>query len=247
MKLYDPKIIVLNDPEYVAGYVAGNLIVDIRTNPKIKLTMPTGKTPELIYAKLVEAYVNHKVSFEDVSIFNLDEYWPIEPNSPDSYRSYMKKRLIEHIDIKPENWHIPNGGAVDPNKEAERYEDLVVNASIDVSYLGLGPGLTCHVGFNEPGSLFESKTRLVKLLPETVAVNQKNFVNPNDFVDTAITQGLGTIMKAGKIVMIVTGKHKAEGVRRFLKGDVSEDAPATVLRLHKNVEVVMDDAAASLL
>lgn len=244
---YRPKITVLPTEAEFDRYAARKVVEAIKSNPKIHLTMPTGKTPEGMYALLADACRMQEISFGEVVICNLDEYWPINPEAPDSYASYMKDNLISKVDIKPGNWHIPRGDAPDPQEEAESYDELVSELGIDLAVLGLGPGLTCHIGFNEVGASFDTRTRLVRLDPVTAEVNKRHFVNKGSFVTSAITQGLGTIMEARKIVLLAKGLAKANGVGRFLLGPIDEDCPVSVLRTREYVEVILDSEAASKL
>jgi glucosamine-6-phosphate deaminase len=247
MKDIFPRIVVCPDETAVDRYVAGEVIEEIKANPELHLTLPTGNTPIGMYRLLVEAYKQGEISFKDLVIFNLDEYWPMDPNSPDSYRSFMRQHLIGLIDIPYSSWHIPKGDALDPNAEAVEYDQLIQSQGIDHAYLGLGPKLTNHIGFNERGSSINSRTRLVTLDPETILVNKQLFKNPMNMPNTALTQGLGTILEAKKITMIIKGAAKADGVVKFLLDPISPDSPASFLRTRDNVTVVLDQAAARVM
>ena len=247
MKIYEPKLVVLENEVVLDQYMVDLVVEQICLQKDSVLTLPTGNTPLGMYKGLVDVYRNGKVSFDKVRICNLDEYWPIERNSPDSYYSYMRNNFVDLVDLPSENWFIPNGECVDPDVEAKRFDNLVSKLQVDLAVVGLGPGLTCHVGFNEPGGEFDSRTRLVELHATTKEVNSKLFRDETTSVSSAITQGLGTIMEAKRIVLMAKGKGKAEGVRRFLKGKVGVGAPASVLRTREQVEVVLDREAAGLL
>ena len=238
-----PKISVFKTYEEMSQAAADGVISQVDAKPDSRIIFPTGNTPKGMYKYLVAAYKAGKVSFKELVTFNLDEYWPMDPSSKDSYASFMKRHLFDHIDIPDDQWHIPNGAAADADAEAERYEKLVTSEQVDLAVLGLGPALTCHLGFNEPGSAFKSVTRKVKLSSDTIETNKKLFADDNKFVETAITQGLGTILKAKKIMLLVNGEKKSAGVERFLTGDIGEDIPASCLRTRSNVEVLLDTAA----
>jgi glucosamine-6-phosphate deaminase len=159
----------------------------------------------------------------------------------------MRKNLIDDIDLPSSSWHMPDGDNPEPDLEADGYDRLVTARGVDLAFLGLGPGLTCHIGFNERGSAFDSRTRLVSLDPDTINTNKQLFREPGVMPKTALTQGLGTILEAKKITLIAKGQAKAAGVARFLTGPVNTDAPASCLRLHPHVTVVLDCEAASQL
>ncbi len=243
---YTPEVIIFDEEGEVDAFAAEFVIDQVAKKEDSVLTLPTGNTPLGMYENLVQAYNFGQVDFSNVTAFNLDEYYPMDPNSEDSYYSYMRKNLFDHVPVK--EWHILNGGADDPEKEAQRYADLLsVHQPIDLAILGLGPKTTCHLAFNERGSQVDSRTRFVTLDPETIGVNSQLFVNPNEIRTGALTQGIADILDAEKILLLAKGVGKAWGVNRTLKGPVSSDAPSSYLRLHPNVTIALDKAAASYL
>ncbi len=246
MKIYEPEIVVVEDYEEMSRLVSGWFVEDLKVKTDNHVSLPTGNTPKRFYELLVEAYEKEGVSFAELVAFNLDEYWPINPQSRDSYSYYMRSMFVNRVNMNENNWHIPNGAAEDPCEEAGRYDELIRKMGVDCAYMGLGPGLTNHIGFNEAGSGFDSRTRLVSLVDETIEVNKQHF-SESEIVRSAITQGLGTILEADKIVMMISGEAKARGVKRFLEGEVGVESPASVLRTREEVRVVLDKAAASLL
>lgn len=243
-----PDIIVFDQPEQIDQYAADRVINQIQKKPNSVLTLPTGSTPEGMYKKLVDAYRQRKVSFKDATVINLDEYWPLDPNHPASYSTYMKKNFIDLVDIPLEKWHIPNSRAPDRNQEAARFERLFEEAGgVDLAVLGIGPGTTCHIGFNERGSAVNSRVRYVSLDPQTAMENSKKFPNPEDIPAGTITQGVANILEAEKIILLAKGVIKAKGVHLALEGPIGSDAPASFLRYHPNTTFVLDADAASKL
>lgn len=246
--VFTPEVVIFDSPEEVDRYAASCLIKKIQEEKATALTLPTGTTPIGIYRQLVEAYSQGTVSFSKVRVFNLDEYWPIDPNNPSSYTSYMKQHFIDLVDIKRDSWDIPNGAAIDPNKESHRYEEsLKAVPQIDIAVLGIGPGRTGHIGFNEKGSLVNSRTRYVELDPETATVNSNFFQIPQDIPRGAITQGIANILEAKNILLVAKGQSKTWGISRSLNGPIYSDCPASYLRYHPNVVIVLDRQAATSL
>lgn len=244
---YAPTITVLDTAAEVEALAASILIEQVVQKPDSVLTMPTGGTPIGVYRILREAYRAGSVDFGQITIANLDEYWPMDPRHMPSYGRYMDVNLYDHVNVPFSNRHIPNGLAEDPHTEAERYRQLIDSLAIDLGFVSIGPGMTCHVGFNERGSTIDSRVRYVLLDPETVQANIKDFENPADMPEGAITQGIVEILSAERILLIATGPHKALGINRSLTGEIGRDAPASFLRTHPNVHFVLDSAAASLI
>jgi len=206
---------------------------------------PTGSTPLGMYQNLISLFQKKQIDFEKARIFNLDEYFPLKREHPSSYYYYMKKNLIDQVNILPENWHIPNGEANDPEAEAKRYEDEIEQVgSFDLAVLGIGPGTTCHIGFNEPPSSLDSLVHYVSLSDQTLKANSVYFSHSEDIPQGALTMGIADIFRAKKILLLAKGEHKAAGVKISLEGPISEKAPASFLRLHPNVTFLLDRAAA---
>lgn len=222
---------------------AADLVIDlVRRKPAAVLGLPTGATPEGLYAALRRS----GVSFGQVQTFNLDEYLGLPREHPESYHTFMRQHLFDHVDLLPDHTHIPDGMAADPEAECARYEEALRQAGgLDMLLLGLG--LNGHIGFNEPGSPWGARTRKVQLAEKTRQANARFFDAPEQVPAEAITMGIGTMLEARQILLLATGETKAEVVRRALEGEPSEQVPATALQGHPNVTVLLDRAAAALL
>lgn len=219
---------------------AADMVVDTLTqvNEPV-LGLATGATPEKLYKILVDRYDRGEISFRNVKTFNLDEYVGLGEIDPNSYRYYMNDKLFHKVDIEMENTYIPNGLATSLDKECERYEQEIQKAGpIDLQLLGLG--LNGHIGFNEPGSAFESKTHVTQLDRSTIEANARFFKRVEDVPTKVITMGIGTIMKAKQILLLVHGEKKAEILKKVIYGDVTEDIPASILQRHPNVTLITD-------
>jgi glucosamine-6-phosphate deaminase len=246
-RIYEPKVTIKETEGEVDKYV-GDLVIDqVNQKPESVLINPTGNTQLAWYDLVASAAEQGEVDFSQATFFNLDEYWPLPQNHPNSYWTYMKKNFMDRVRVG--NWHIPNSSATDPVKEAERYQSILdVYQPADLAILGLGPGDTCHIGFNEKGSSFNSRVRYVeKLDPQTVAVNAALFENPAEMPQGTITQGISDIMRSKRIVLVAKREDKALGINRMLRGPISADSPASYLRYHPNVIVVLDKGAAKYL
>jgi glucosamine-6-phosphate deaminase len=248
LKIYKPEVIVFPTPEEVDIFAAGIVTEQIHSKPDSVLTLPTGSTPIGMYRLIVEAY-NKGLDMSKLTTTNLDEYYPISRSYPESYYAFMKRHLIDKVNISEGSWFIPNGEADDPDEEANRYQNILHQVGTrDLTVLGLGPDLTCHIGFNRPGSDFYSRTRYIRLDDETKNANSINFDNnPDKVSEGAITMGVADIMDSKLVLMIVKGLHKAPGLKRTLEGEIGPDAPASFLRFHPNVTFILDREAGSLL
>lgn len=219
---------------------AADMVVDTLTQAKEPvLGFATGATPEKLYEILVERNIRKEISFQQVKTFNLDEYVGLGENDPNSYRYYMNEKLFHKVDIEMENTYIPNGLATSLDKECERYEQEIQKAGpIDLQLLGLG--LNGHIGFNEPGSAFESKTHVTQLDKSTIEANARFFKRVEDVPTKVITMGIGTIMKAKQILLLVQGEKKADILKKVIYGEVTEDIPASILQRHPKVTLITD-------
>ncbi len=212
-------------------------IVHKRERPVLGLA--TGSTPERLYEILIEKRKAGDISFEHATSFNLDEYVGLSGDDSNSYRYFMDEKLFHGIDIKRENTHIPNGLTQDPTQECENYEAKIAQVGqIDVQILGLG--LNGHIGFNEPGTDFSSRTHVVHLDDSTREANARFFNGLADVPQEAITMGIASIMEADKIILLVHGEKKAAILRQVVEGSVTNDVPASVLQRHPNVTVITD-------
>ena len=209
------------------------------------LGMATGSTPKTLYAELVRLHIEDGLSFKNVISFNLDEYFPMKPDAPQSYHRFMHTCLFSHIDIDPKNIHIPDGTITkqDINQYAHDYEKAIDDAGgIDIQILGIG--LNGHIGFNEPGTSRNSITRIAALENSTRLANAYEFENIAQVPRLSLTMGISSILKAKKIVLLAFGANKAEIVAKSIEGQISDDIPATFLQEHSNSIFHLDEASA---
>ena len=238
-------VLIFNNKEDLFEELAARYVEEINKNPKIKLGLATGSTPVPLYEALIKDHKENGTSYREVQTFNLDEYIGLEAGHEQSYRTFMNNIFFKHIDIDLANTHIPSGNASDLALEAFNYDKLLEANQIDIQLLGIGTN--AHIGFNEPGSKFDSKTIIVDLAEETRVANERFFNSIDDVPTKAITMGIGSIMQAIKIILVATGKAKAEAIRNTIEGPISTNVPASILQTHKNVEIYLDKEAASLL
>jgi glucosamine-6-phosphate deaminase len=221
---------------------AGIIVGLIQTNPRSVLGLATGSTPVGIYEELVKAYQKGLVSFKYATSFNLDEYAGLPAGHPESYVSYMNDHLFRHIDLPAGQSHIPDGAAPDLEAECGRYNRLLEEAKqIDLQILGIGHN--GHIGFNEPDHALNSGTHVVKLKESTRQANARFFPSIDDVPTHALTMGVGTILKAKTILLIVRGQDKAEVVHQALTGPITTEIPASLLQTHPNLVVLLDAEA----
>jgi len=219
---------------------ARDIIMDVvHSYDKPILGLATGSTPEKTYRFLVEKYMSGEISFKDVTSFNLDEYVGLAPTNPFSYRHYMNKHLFGKVNMKQENIHIPDGLAEDLETECKRFEQTIKDVG-PIHLQVLGVGLNGHIGFNEPGTPFDSRTHVAQLTESTREVNSRFFDSIDEVPKEALTMGIGTIMEAEQIVLLVQGDHKKDILKQIINGEVSEDVPATVLQNHPHAVVITD-------
>ncbi len=210
------------------------------------LGLATGSTPIKVYSELIRLHEEEGISFKNVITFNLDEYYPMQPEQLQSYHRFMREYLFDHIDIPEKNIHIPDGTLEreDVLEYCREYEEKILKAGgLDIQILGIGR--TGHIGFNEPGSLKKTRTRLVTLDKLTRADAAAAFFGEEQVPRRAITMGVGTILSAKKIYLMAWGEAKADIIRLTVEGEISKQVPATFLQNHKNVEVILDEAASS--
>ena len=210
------------------------------------LGLATGSSPKTVYAELVRLHRNEGLSFRNVVSFNLDEYYPMEADSTQSYWRFMREQLFDHVDIEPGNYHVPDG-TVRPDHVAEftkQYEEMIADAGgLDFQLLGIGGN--GHIGFNEPGSLMNSHTRLMMLDNSTRAAASTDFGGLPKTPRKAITMGVASILAARRVVLLAWGERKAPVLRGAVEGTVTEQNPASYLQTHPNALFVIDEAAAS--
>jgi glucosamine-6-phosphate deaminase len=210
------------------------------------LGLPTGSTPLKMYEELIEMYERGEVDFSKVTTFNLDEYYGLPPDHPQSYNYYMWNNFFDHINIKEENVHILDGMTDNIERECLEYETKIKNAGgIDLQILGIGPN--GHIGFNEPGGSLNVRTHQVDLAEETIEANSRFFDSKEKVPRKAITVGIATILKSNRILLMASGKNKARAIRETIGGYVSTEVPASLLQTHPEVTVIIDEEAADLI
>jgi len=232
----------------LASQAAANLIARtmIERSGKLVLGLATGSTPLDTYSELVRLHRNGKLSFKSVRAFNLDEYVGLSGNSPHSYKTFMQTHLFSKVDIDPRHCHIPDGKSLDPRGECLRYEESIRSAGgIDLQLLGLGQD--GHLGFNEPSSSLSSRTRLKTLTESTRRTNAVHFGSHDEVPHHVLTMGLGTIMEARRCVLLAFGEKKADAVARMVEGPLGASHPASILQMHQNCTVILDETSASQL
>lgn len=228
---------LLTDYDALSDRAAEIFLAAIRNDPHIVLGLPTGRTPVRMYERVVAACGRAYHCFRDVTTFNLDEYVGIDRGNPGSYFTFMKRHLFDFIDIDPANAHIPRGTAPDLDEECARYENAIAaTGGIALTFLGLGSN--GHIAFNEPGTPFDSRTRVVALTESTRNANASLF--PEGSVPThAITMGIATILESKSIVLLASGANKKTAIERLRSGEVNEQFPASALWNHPDVTVLI--------
>ncbi len=212
----------------------------IKSSERIVLGLATGRTPLGMYRHLSKYSKEYKQSYSHVHTVNLDEYVGSR-----AYHDYMQKNLFDQIGIPKNQTHLPDGEAYDLEKECRRYEEVIKElGGIDLQVLGIGEN--GHIGFNEPGTDFSSRTHVVELTESTLSANAKYFTHEKQ-PRRAITMGIGTILESKEILLLASGEKKARALRELFQGTLNSDVPATVLKQHPNVTVLADDGARSLL
>lgn len=224
---------------------AANIIsAQMILKPDCVLGLATGSTPIGIYEQLVEWYKKGDLDFSKISTVNLDEYKGLDRENDQSYYYFMHRHLFNYVNVRPECTHVPNGMEPDFEKECKRYEALVDSlGGADLQLLGLGHN--GHIGFNEPAPVFEKATHCVDLTESTIEANKRFFASADEVPKQAYTMGIGTIMKAKKVLVVVSGEDKAEIVAKAFSGEVTPEVPASILQMHQDVTVVADKAALS--
>jgi len=243
----DDMQVVIRPTKPEASWLTAHMVASaIRSNPRIVLGLATGRTMERVYEKLVQMHKEEGLDFSLVRTFNLDEYIGLTPDNVNSYRYYMNHHLFDHINIDKRNTFLPDGMAEDVSAECQHYESMIKQlGGIDLQLLGIGRA--GHIGFNEPLSALQSRTRDKSLTPMTVSENSGEFANPEDMPRRAITMGVGTILEAKRLLVLVTGDTKADILAKAVEGPITSMVSATAIQLHANVRVVASESAASKL
>lgn len=239
MQIYRAK-----DYEDMSKKAANIIASQVVLKPDCVLGLATGSTPIGAYKNLVEKYEQGDLDFSQVTTVNLDEYKGLPRENDQSYYYFMHDNLFDHVNVKPENTHLPDGTKEDANGECARYEELIRSlGGQDLQLLGLGHN--GHIGFNEPDTVFEKTTHCVDLQESTIEANKRFFASADDVPKQAYTMGIGTIMQAKKILVVVSGEDKADTVAKAFFGPVTPEVPASILQFHKDVILVADEAALS--
>lgn len=239
------KIIRARDYNDVSRKAAGILAAQIILKPDAVLGLATGGSPVGLYQHLVEGYRRGELDFSRIRAVNLDEYVGLGADHEQSYAFFMRQNLFDHVNIVPENCHIPNGLTEDPEEECAAYDALMQSmGGTDMQLLGMGPN--GHIGFNEPCDVFIPETHCVELKESTIKANARFFDSLEEVPKKAYTMGIRGIMQAKRILMVVSGTGKAQAVKDAFWGPITPEVPASILQLHPDFTLVTDDAALSL-
>ena len=237
-------IIRARDYEDMSLKAAGIVADLIRKKPDAVLGLATGSSPIGLYKALIDMYQRGELDMSGVTTANLDEYVGLSPDNEQSYRYFMDHYLFDHVNIDKARTFVPDGMAEDADAECRRYEALLSKiGERDLQLLGLG--LDGHIGFNEPSEAFSDVTCCVELDQSTIEANKRFFSSAEEVPGKAYTMGIGTIMRAKKILMVVNGEAKADILEKVIKGPVCPGVPASILRFHRDVTIVADEAALS--
>ena len=240
------EVVIQSDADAVARFVADAIERLVSTKPEAVLGLATGSSPLGVYGELVRRHQSGFLSFGRTTAFLLDEYIGLPHEHPESYRAFITRHFTGLIDIDPANVHVPDGAAADLLAGCAEYEAAIRAAGgVDVQLLGIGAD--GHLGFNEPTSSLASRTRVKTLTEQTRNDNNRFFGDLDEVPRHVVTQGIGTILEAGHLVLIAMGAAKAEPIARAVEGPVASMCPASAIQLHPHVTVVIDEAAATRL
>lgn len=239
------RVVIAEDYDEMSKDAADIIAKQVRAKPNSVLGLATGGTPIGTYKELIRMH-KEGLDFSNVVTYNLDEYVGLAQDHPQSYYYFMFDNLFNHININPQNVHVPNGLANDVEASCKEYEAKIKKAGgIDLQFLGIGRD--GHIAFNEPGSSLASRTRLVVLDAKTIKDNSRFFENEKDVPRYAISMGCGTILEARKILLLASGEGKADVVAQFIEGPITSQVTSSVLQMHPDTVVIVDEAAASKL
>lgn len=237
------RVIIQPTYELVSKWVAAHVAKRLSAKKDIVLGLPTGSSPVGTYKELVRLNKEGKISFKDATSFNMDEYVNLAEDHPESYHSFMKTNLFDHVDMPEGSYNILNGNAADLDAECEQYEEKIKKAGgIDLFLGGIGPD--GHIAFNEPGSSLSSLTRVKTLTTDTIIANSRFFDNDvNKVPKTALTVGVGTVMASQEVLIIINGHGKARALAQVIEHGVNHMWTVSALQLHANAIIVCDEAA----
>lgn len=240
------KIIFTKDYAHMSRMAAKYIAGLITLHPDSVLGLATGSTPIGTYQELIRQHKEEGLSFAKATSFNLDEYVGLGEDHPQSYKSFMNQQLFGQVDMRREAIHVPNGLADNLQLECQRYDEAIAEAgSIDLQILGIGRN--GHIGFNEPDFKFESATHVVNLEEQTRQDNSRFFGSLEAVPTQAISVGMKTILQARRIVVMASGAEKAEAVQAMVSGAIQPNLPASILQLHGDVTLIVDEAAGRLI
>jgi glucosamine-6-phosphate deaminase len=240
------RIILSTSTQEAVATVVTHILDKISSHPSSVIGLATGRTMEPVYDLWVKTAIEQKLDLDKCFFFMLDEYLGISQDHPSSFKSYIDKRLIQPLGLHYDQFAFPPVQLVKEGRAGEHYEELIQQASgIDLQLLGLG--VNGHIGFNEPGTSFESTVHVVRLKEETRQDNARFFDSIEEVPNFAITMGIKDILRAKKILLIASGQNKAMAIKEMLEGKIREEVPCTILQNHPDVVVVLDKAAASLI
>lgn len=232
------NVYVADNYEVMSGIGAHIMASQILSKPSPVLGLATGSTPIGLYSRLIDLHIKGILDFSSVTTFNLDEYYPIKRANHQSYHYFMYDHLFSHINIPPQNVNVPNGESADIAEECTSYENRIkASGGIDMQLLGIGRN--GHIAFNEPSSAYDGATHCVNLTQDTIEANARFFDDISEVPAKAISMGIGTIMSAKRILMLATGENKAEAVKAMLFGEITPQMPASALRFHQSVDVII--------
>ena len=238
-------ILITKDYKELSLRAAEVMLAVVKEKPDAVLGLATGTTPLGLYQRLIRDHAENGTDYSRVRTVNLDEYKGLPKSHPQSYAYFMRKNLFDGLQIAPEQTDIENGMAEDEQAECARYDAILEQLPRDIQLLGLGSN--GHIAFNEPNTPFGSRTHVVTLAESTVKDNARLFSNISEVPRAAFTMGILEIMRAKKILILASGKNKAEAVYKMVKGDVTEAVPASVLQLHPDCTLILDKEAAAKL
>ena len=239
-------VLVTKNYDEMSKEAAKRVAAMVRKKPDCVLGLATGSTPIGLYKELVRMHKEEGLDFSKVTTFNLDEYVGLPPEHNQSYHYFMWENLFKHINIDPRNVYIPQGMAENVDEFCEWYENRIKEVGgIDLQILGIGSN--GHIAFNEPGSSLGSRTRIKTLKESTRRDNARFFSSIDEVPKYAITMGIGTIMEAQEIILLASGKNKADALKKTVEGPITAMCPASTLQLHRKATIIADEEAASLL
>ena len=236
------NIIICEDYEEMSAKAAEIVADGIRNNPELRLGLATGSTPVGMYDNLAALCNDGKCDFSKVVTFNLDEYYPITPDNPQSYRYFMDKNLFDRVNIDKKATHVPDGTAKDTVAHCKAYDEAIKAAGgVDIQVIGIGPN--GHIGFNEPDDYLVPGTHLTDLTESTLQANSRFFSADEVMPTKALTMGIGSILSARQILCLASGKGKHPALKKLTEGNITTKTPVTFLHLHDNVTIICDKEA----